>query len=265
MKKSPDAFRTISEVAAWLETPAHVLRFWESRFSDLKPVQRAGGRRYYRPEDMLLLGGIKHLLHTEGHTIKSVQDRIKADGTQAVAALSAPLDAPAQEAPPVDAETPPTGGAPTDARTPLELVGTGSGAADVASDVDPLPRDDAAPPEPADGGAPPIGFFFDDSADAAPAEAQSGTFAQPNEPTPRPPTKDVTPNATAKGRPPPARQHGALPSLPDDPPDDAPGFGSPLPLSARLRAIHSTDIQPAHMGTLTGLIRRLQDWLHAAG
>ena len=60
--KSPDAFRTISEVAEWLDTPAHVLRFWESKFTQVKPVKRAGGRRYYRPADMELIGGIKRLL-----------------------------------------------------------------------------------------------------------------------------------------------------------------------------------------------------------
>jgi resuscitation-promoting factor RpfA len=67
MDKSPDAFRTISEVADWLGVPTHVLRFWESRFSQVKPVKRAGGRRYYRPADMALLGGIKRLLHDDGH------------------------------------------------------------------------------------------------------------------------------------------------------------------------------------------------------
>ncbi|MGR3320675.1 MAG: MerR family transcriptional regulator [Pseudooceanicola sp.] len=71
MAKSADAFRTISEVADWLGTPAHVLRFWESKFTQVKPVKRAGGRRYYRPADMELLGGIKQLLHEEGMTIKA--------------------------------------------------------------------------------------------------------------------------------------------------------------------------------------------------
>lgn len=91
MDKSPDAFRTIREVSEWLETPAHVLRFWESKFSQIRPVKRAGGRRYYRPKDMLLLGGIKHLLHDEGHTIKRVQRMLGTDGVKAVAAFSQPL------------------------------------------------------------------------------------------------------------------------------------------------------------------------------
>ncbi len=86
MAKSADAFRTISEVADWLETPAHVLRFWESKFSQLKPVKRAGGRRYYRPTDMLLLGGIKKLLHVDGMTIKGVQKMLREQGAKTVIA-----------------------------------------------------------------------------------------------------------------------------------------------------------------------------------
>jgi len=69
-KKARDAFRTISEVANWLDVPAHVLRFWESKFTQIKPVKRAGGRRYYRPADMRLIGGIKMLLHDDGLTIR---------------------------------------------------------------------------------------------------------------------------------------------------------------------------------------------------
>jgi len=90
--KSADAFRTISEVAEWLETPAHVLRFWESRFTQVKPVKRAGGRRYYRPNDMLLLGGIKKLLHEDGMTIKGVQKLLRTDGIKKISTLSQPID-----------------------------------------------------------------------------------------------------------------------------------------------------------------------------
>ena len=92
MSKSPDAFRTISEVADWLDKPAHVLRFWESKFPQVKPVKRAGGRRYYRPDDMLLLGGIKKLLHDDGLTIKGAQKIIREQGVRYVASLSQPLD-----------------------------------------------------------------------------------------------------------------------------------------------------------------------------
>ena len=107
MAKSADAFRTISEVAEWLDTPAHVLRFWESKFTQVKPVKRAGGRRYYRPQDMRLLGGIKKLLHDDGMTIKGVQKLLRENGIKHVAALSQPLageeddvyTAPARQAP----------------------------------------------------------------------------------------------------------------------------------------------------------------------
>ncbi|WP_349539756.1 MerR family transcriptional regulator [Sagittula sp. NFXS13] len=92
MPKSPDAFRTISEVSEWLETPAHVLRFWESKFTQVKPVKRAGGRRYYRPGDMELLGGIKKLLHDDGMTIKGVQKVLREQGVRHVASLSSPVD-----------------------------------------------------------------------------------------------------------------------------------------------------------------------------
>lgn len=92
MAKSVDAFRTISEVAEWLEVPPHVLRFWESKFSQVKPVKRAGGRRYYRPSDMLLLGGIKVLLHDEGMTIKGVQKLLGEHGVRHVSERSPALD-----------------------------------------------------------------------------------------------------------------------------------------------------------------------------
>ena len=88
MDKSPDAFRTISEVAEVLETPAHVLRFWESRFPQIRPVKRAGGRRYYRPNDVALLSGIKRLLHDDGMTIRGVQKVLREQGVRHVAALS---------------------------------------------------------------------------------------------------------------------------------------------------------------------------------
>lgn len=92
MAKSADAFRTISEVSEWLDTPAHVLRFWESKFSQVKPVKRAGGRRYYRPSDMELLGGIKRLLHEDGMTIKGVQKLLREKGLGHVSDMSQPLD-----------------------------------------------------------------------------------------------------------------------------------------------------------------------------
>ena len=88
MEKTAEAFRTISEVADWLELPTHVLRFWESQFSQIKPVKRAGGRRYYRPKDMLLIGGIKKLLHEDGESIKAAKKILNKRGVKYVAALS---------------------------------------------------------------------------------------------------------------------------------------------------------------------------------
>jgi DNA-binding transcriptional MerR regulator len=84
--KAPDAFRTISEVAGDLELPQHVLRFWETRFTQIKPMKRGGGRRYYRPEDVNLLRGIQLLLYSEGYTIRGVQRLLKDKGAAFVAA-----------------------------------------------------------------------------------------------------------------------------------------------------------------------------------
>lgn len=85
--KSAEAFRTISEVATELDVPQHVLRFWESRFSQIRPVKRAGGRRYYRPEDVDLLKGIRALLYRDGLTIKGVQKVLKERGLRHVAEI----------------------------------------------------------------------------------------------------------------------------------------------------------------------------------
>jgi DNA-binding transcriptional MerR regulator len=85
--KSPEAFRTISEVSTELDVPQHVLRFWEGRFAQIKPVKRAGGRRYYRPEDVDLLRGIRALLYLEGFTIKGAQKILRDRGLRYVAEL----------------------------------------------------------------------------------------------------------------------------------------------------------------------------------
>jgi DNA-binding transcriptional MerR regulator len=85
--KAPDAFRTISEVADDLDLPQHVLRFWESRFHEIKPMKRGGGRRYYRPDDIDLLRGIRHLLYGEGYTIRGVQRILREQGAKFVQAV----------------------------------------------------------------------------------------------------------------------------------------------------------------------------------
>jgi DNA-binding transcriptional MerR regulator len=88
--KAPDAFRTISEVADELDIPQHVLRFWESRFPQIRPMKRAGGRRYYRPDDVDLLRGIRHLLYGEGYTIRGVQRILREQGPKFVQAVWQP-------------------------------------------------------------------------------------------------------------------------------------------------------------------------------
>ncbi|MGR3815380.1 MAG: MerR family transcriptional regulator [Cognatishimia activa] len=103
MPKSRDAFRTISEVAEWLDVQPHVLRFWESKFSQVRPVKRAGGRRYYRPADMQLLGGIKKLLHDDGMTIKGVQKLLREKGIKEISALSKAVDSDEAEAAAIEA------------------------------------------------------------------------------------------------------------------------------------------------------------------
>jgi DNA-binding transcriptional MerR regulator len=87
VEKGPDAFRTISEVAEDLDLPQHVLRFWETRFGQIKPLKRGGGRRYYRPDDVDLLRGIRHLLYGEGYTIRGVQQILREQGLRHVQAI----------------------------------------------------------------------------------------------------------------------------------------------------------------------------------
>jgi DNA-binding transcriptional MerR regulator len=110
--KAAEAFRTIGEVAEELGVPKHVLRFWELKFPQIRPMKRGGGRRYYRPEDIWLLRGIRHLLHQEGYTIKGVQRILREEGIDRVkqAAASAAKGAGAESgaaAPPVAREEPP--------------------------------------------------------------------------------------------------------------------------------------------------------------
>ena len=127
-QKSPDAFRTISEVSSDLDVPQHVLRFWEGKFAQIRPLKRGGGRRYYRPDDVDLLRGIQHLLYGDGYTIKGVQKLLREHGVKhviaagrRVAPAAPPRAIPAAppvipspvEPPPVAAQRPPAaGGAP---------------------------------------------------------------------------------------------------------------------------------------------------------
>ena len=118
MQKSPSAFRTISEVSEVLGVPTHVLRFWESKFTQIKPVKRGGGRRYYRPEDVGLIRTIQHLLHEQGMTIKGAQKILRERGVKAIIAMGQDLldNGPATEA--VEAPAPqPVTAAPTQLKT----------------------------------------------------------------------------------------------------------------------------------------------------
>ena len=112
--KSAEAFRTISEVAVELDVPQHVLRFWESRFAQVRPTKRAGGRRYYRPEDIDLLRGIRKLLYSDGYTIKGVQKVLRDKGLRYVAEIGRES---VSEAPP------PTKPAPESAPRPILRFG----------------------------------------------------------------------------------------------------------------------------------------------
>jgi DNA-binding transcriptional MerR regulator len=128
MMKSPEAFRTISEVAEALDVPPHVLRFWETRFTQVKPVKRGGGRRYYRPEDVRLLRGIRGLLYDDGMTIKGVQKILRERGIRHVIGLGTEPEAEATTPPPLVAETP---AARAPAEKPRPAAGNGAPQADL--------------------------------------------------------------------------------------------------------------------------------------
>jgi DNA-binding transcriptional MerR regulator len=124
--KSASAFRTISEVSDDLDVPQHVLRFWETKFSHIKPMKRGGGRRYYRPEDVALLRRIRELLYTEGYTIKGVQRLLRQSGVKAVLAGREEDDivvavAPAAPAPTAEA-APMRAGLDPETRSALQAV-----------------------------------------------------------------------------------------------------------------------------------------------
>ena len=116
MEKSPDAYRTIREVADSLDLPQHVLRFWETRFPQIRPLKRAGGRRYYRPDDIERLRVIKRLLYDEGYTIKGVQKLFKEQGVQALSAIA--LSPVGPSVGPAIAPEPSASWAPEDRRAP---------------------------------------------------------------------------------------------------------------------------------------------------
>lgn len=129
MDKAPDAFRTISEVADELDVPQHVLRFWESRFREIKPLKRGGGRRYYRPDDVDLLRGIRHLLYGEGYTIRGVQRLLREQGMGFVQEIWRP-------------------GAPQPAAQPSEVAEPPAALSRAAREAEDTTEARAAPPSP---------------------------------------------------------------------------------------------------------------------
>jgi DNA-binding transcriptional MerR regulator len=144
VNKAPDAFRTISEVAEELDLPQHVLRFWESRFPHIKPLKRGGGRRFYRPEDIDLLRGIRRLLYADGYTIKGVQRILREQGVRTVQSVGQGLD--------VAALTTLSQNSPLDVDAPDENEHDGAPA---AIDVLTAPDDSRAPEDKKnEGGAP---------------------------------------------------------------------------------------------------------------
>ncbi|HEY0650911.1 MerR family transcriptional regulator [Phenylobacterium sp.] len=115
MAKGPDAFRTISEAADELHVPQHVLRFWETKFTFIKPMKRAGGRRFYRPTDIAVLRGVRRLLHDEGYTIKGVQKLHREHGVRRLVAAGEGVSVP----PPAEKPAPTAKAAPTGHKTAL--------------------------------------------------------------------------------------------------------------------------------------------------
>ncbi len=140
MEKSRDAFRTISEVAELLDTPAHVLRFWKAAFRRYRPVKRAGGRRYYRPTDVALLSGIKRLLHSDGLTIRGVQKVLREHGIRHVMAMADPAVAALSIAPAVEPQPEPEAPPPPPPRKADVLVLGVAAAAPAVPPTGPRPR-----------------------------------------------------------------------------------------------------------------------------
>lgn len=194
MAKSADAFRTISEVSELLDIPAHVLRFWESRFTQIKPVKRAGGRRYYRPADVDLIAGLKKLLHEDGMSIRDAQKLMRAEGVRHVAAL-APVTLGSDEA---EAVQP----AAEVKAAPTETIRT---------ETIPAAWPEAPAPEAASGAV----RFPQDPEDAAPAPLEPAAISAPAQDTPWP--EAPSPEAPAKGD-----------TFPQDP-DDSPAQKRPAP------------------------------------
>ncbi|WP_439142678.1 MerR family transcriptional regulator [Pseudooctadecabacter sp.] len=233
MSKSRDAFRTISEVSEALDVPAHVLRFWESKFAQVKPVKRAGGRRYYRPADVDLLAGIKKLLHEDGMTIKGAQKLLREQGVKSVSAVGAAL-LPGNT---VDAAPEPT---PPEATVPADPAPTEPEATVEITNVVPLPPKADGPALTLDLSAKDTSAETPAAADAAPVETVAAEA----------PPVDATPVADA------AATSDVAPSVPADPSDS--DSKAPARLFHLLRdAPH--DRIAAKAQTIAPLLERMRD------
>lgn len=280
-EKSPQAFRTIREVAEWLDIEAHVLRFWESKFTQIKPVKRAGGRRYYRPADMKLIGGIKVLLHDQGLTIRGAQKKLADDGVTAIADLSPPLDdSPrlddeledeAAESANICAEEDPASDDVAASQAgffDIEALAKGTAAAEAEAeaqaDAPDQPGTDA--PEPAKAEATDA-----DPAEAAPEPDPPETEDAVAEPEPTAETGQSPPAAPAEEPPAAAPTQEDTPEAPEAPapedtpetePDSGPGAQAPPPPTplSELRALlhEAVPLSDAQRLQLAPMIERLE-------
>jgi DNA-binding transcriptional MerR regulator len=233
MEKSRDAFRTISEVAEWLDVPTHVLRFWESRFSQIKPVKRAGGRRYYRPSDMRVIGGVKTLLHDQGMTIRGVQKLFREQGIKHISSFSPGLDG---------EDSTETAGEVFEHQPKAIEATTPAPAARVTREATPEPAPSPEPaPEPAAEAPPkpePVSAPDDDQ-----PELFSGETSEPQETDSPATTADIP----------------ATPDVPEtDPADDAAAHASNPGIAARLALSRPADLR-AHRDLLAGAVKRLKE------
>ncbi|MBT8459425.1 MAG: MerR family transcriptional regulator [Boseongicola sp.] len=242
MDKSPDAFRTISEVAEWLDIPTHVLRFWESRFAQIKPVKRAGGRRYYRPSDMRLIGGVKTLLHDQGMTIRGVQKMLREHGIKHVSSFSQPLDTDLDDtAAETVIEHEPTSATPAPAARQTYAAEPAPVPEEASSDDQPelFPASDE-PDDPL-----PMPTFVPSRTRSEPAPASPAPVGAATEPEP-----ELEPAPTAP-------QIPATPDVPDtDPSDEDPAYPSVPGIAARLAALPTSQLA-AHNDVLTQARDRL--------
>lgn len=255
MDKSPDAFRTISEVADWLGVQAHVLRFWESKFTQVKPIKRAGGRRYYRPADMALLGGIKTLLHDEGLTIKGVQKTLREQGVAHVSELSQPLDVSAADieggAPRLTAEDP----------EPLPKVVPFQARPSEPSDT-PAPEPPSPPPDLAPKAAPPPDTTGLPSFLKRPLEPE-GAVSPPED---APPAQiDEEPAPVAEAAPEPDAPRALRPRVIEapDPPEDETALPYTPGVLARLSGLGA--LTPDQAAEIAPLVHDLKAWVDRVG